>query len=243
MTYLSRAISEEAAEELAWKAIRLLDMAADSDSADIAYGARYLLSALYAFVGMSAKSEEALSTIPKNPINPEDMLVPLYIQQSRFDDALKLLQTNMLRRLQHICRALSSYSVICDREGRTDMEKALLHQSERLAEMFSLDPGARINCYLDLAEYYARQESGSQVIFYMHKLEDCLLVLSQKDASGYYKDNPLFTHVESAQPLVSLPYFRSLLIQSFEYGAVYGFLRSDPDFQHLVERLSTIWSD
>ncbi|MDR0469709.1 MAG: helix-turn-helix domain-containing protein [Peptococcaceae bacterium] len=243
LTYLNLAISEAAAEDLSWKAIRLLEMASESDNNEIAYSAYYLLSALYAFVGHSSKSEEALSKIPKNPINPEDMLVPLYIQQNRFDDALKLLQTNMLSRLQYVCRALGSYSLICGKVGKPEMEKALLHQGERLAEMFSLDPGTRITCYLELAGYYARQASGSQVMFYMHKLEDCLLELSQKEAREYYRENPLFTHVEVMEPIMSLPYFRSILIKCFEYGEEYGFLRQDQDFLNLVERLSTIWSD
>lgn len=243
LTYLSQAITEEAAEDLAWKAIRLLEMASESDNTDISYGAFFLLSSLYAFVGHTARSEEVLSKIPQNPINPEDMLVPLYIQQSRHDEALKLLQTNMLSRLQHVCRALGSYSVICGKEGRTEMEKALLHQGERLAEMFSLDPGTRITCYLELADYYARQTSGSQVIYYMNKLEDCLLELSQKEAREYYRDNPLFTHVEIIEPLMSLQYYRSLLIKYFEYGQAYGFLRDNQEFLNLVERLSTIWSD
>ena len=243
LTYLSRAIGEEAAEDLAWKAIRLLEMAAESEIDEIAYSADYLLSALYAFVGLSSKSEEALSKIPKNPINPEDMLVPLYIQQGRFEDALMLLQTNMLSRLKHVCRALGSYSIICGKEGRREMEKALLHQGERLAEMFSLDPGTRITCYLELAEYYARQESGTQVMFYMNKLEDCLLELSQRGANEYYLDNPLFTHVAVMEPSMSLHYFRGMLIKSFEYGEEYAFLRQNEDFLNLVERLSTIWSD
>lgn len=240
---LSRAINEEAAEDLAWKAIRLLDMASESEDDEIAYSSYYLLSALYAFIGLNSKSEETLSKIPKNPINPEDMLVPLYIQQNRYEDALKLLQTNMLSRLQYVCRALGSYGMICGKEGRVEMEKALLHQGERLAEMFSLDPGTRITCYLELAEYYARQASGSQVLFYMNKLEDCLLEMSQKDFGEHYRENPLFAYVEVMQPNVSLQYYRSLLIKSFEYGEEYAFLRQNVDFLNLVERLSTIWSE
>lgn len=243
MTYLSRAISEEAAEVLAWKAIRLMEMASESDNHEITYSAFFLLGSLYAFVGQTAKSEEILSKIPKNPINPEDMLVPLYIQQKRFEEALKLIQTNMLRRLQDICRALGSYSRICNEEGRSDMENALLHQAERLAEMFSLDPGTRISCYMELAAFYARQMSGGQVMFYMHKLEDCLLALSQKGAAAYYTDNPLFSYVESVQTPVSLKYFRSLLIQNFEYGDEYSFLRKNQEFLSLLERLGTIWSE
>jgi transcriptional regulator with XRE-family HTH domain len=243
-TYLSRAVNEEEAGDLAWKAIRLLEMASESDNNDIAYSAFYFLSALYLFVGQTVKSEEVLSRIPKNPINPEDMLVPLYVQQSRYDEALKLLQTNMLRRLQHVCLALGSYSMICGKEGRVDMEKALLHQGERLAEMFSLDPGMRITSYLELAGFYARQESGVQVMFYMHKLEDCLLEMSQKDVGEYYRENPLFTHVEAMlKTPTSLPYYRSLLIKCFAYGEEYEFLRQDQEFLNLVERLSTIWSD
>ena len=243
ITNLGRAIGEEAAEDLAWKAIRLLEMAAESETADVAYSACFLLGSLYAFVGHAARSEEVLSRIPKNPINPEDMLVPLYIQQHRFDEALQLLQTNMLDRLQHVCSALMRYSVICGKEGRTDMEKALLHQGERLAEMFSLHPSTRISCYMELAAFYARQESGDQVIFYMHKLEDCLLTLSQKEAAAYYRENPLFDRVEAMEPTMSLRYFRGLLIQAFAYGPIYDFLRENLEFTSLVERLSTIWSD
>ena len=243
VTYLSRAINEETAEDLAWRAIRLLEMASESKTDDIKYSAFFLLSPLYAFVGQSAKSEEALSGIPKSPINPEDMLVPLYIQQGRYEEALKLLQTNMLSRLQHVCGALASFSTLCRKDGRFDMEKALLHQSERLAEMFSLDPGTRISCYLELVSYYARQASDSQVLFYMNKLEDCLLTLSQKDVSAFYRDNPLFSYVELAQPPASLQYYRSLLIKSFEYGEEYAFLRQNQEFLNLVERLGTIWSD
>ena len=240
--FLSLAISEEAAEELAWKAIHLLEMASESKNGDIAYASYYLLSALYAFVGQSARSEEALANIPKNPINPEDLLVPLYMQQSRFEEALQLLQTNMLSRIQHVCRALVSYSAICGKEGKQDMEEALLHQGEHLAEMFSLHPGDRIASYLELAAFYARLSNGVRVMHYMRKLEDCLLDLSQRDAKAYYKENPLFNHVESMESPMPLPYYRSLLIKYFEYGEEYNFLRQDQEFLHLVERLSTIWS-
>ncbi|MEL7622765.1 MAG: helix-turn-helix transcriptional regulator [Clostridiales bacterium] len=243
LTYLSRAMDEAAAEELAWKAIHLLEMASESKNDEISYSAYYLLSALYAFVGQAEKSEAVLSRIPKNPINPEDMLVPLYIRQGRFEEAKKLLQTNMLSRLQHVSRALGSYSMICGKEGRQDLAKALLHQAERVAEMFSLDAGARINCYLELAEFYAGEEKGPQVMFYMNKLGDCLLELSRKDPKEYYRENPLFTHVEILQPVQSLPYFRSLLIKIFEYGEEFDFLRQNPEFLALVERLSTIWSE
>jgi DNA-binding XRE family transcriptional regulator len=242
LTYLSQAIDEAAAEKLAWKAIHLLEMASESKNDDIAYGADFLLSALYAFVGEAAKSEEILSKIPKNPINPEDMLVPLYIQQGRFEEAKKLLQTNMLSRLCQVSRALGSYSRICVKEDRNDLAEAVLRQAERTSEMFALDAATRINCYLELAEFYARQTKGPQVLLYMNKLGDCLLELSRKDPKDYYRENPLFTHVELLQPIQSLPYFRSLLIKLFEYGEEFDFLRQEPEFLALVERLSTIWS-
>ncbi|MDR1192672.1 MAG: helix-turn-helix domain-containing protein [Peptococcaceae bacterium] len=234
-------------EELAYKAIRLLKLAATSDTDHIAYNANYLLSALYSLVGRGDLSEEILAKIPKNPINPEDMLVPLYIRQQRYDEAKKLLQTNMLKRLRHVGGALVSYAAICGGEGGDEgggeLEEALLRLNEGLLDMFRLDPGSRVAGLLELACCCARRRQAGQVLRYMEKLAECLQEMSQADGGEYYLTNPLFSHVEPAAAASrSLDYYRRLLLKSLEQGEEFDFLRQERAFAQALERLRAIWS-
>jgi len=242
MTYISKADDEEAVEELAIKAIRLLQMSNQSDDIEIRQSSNYLLGTLYTLINDAQKAEEALGRIPQKLINSEDMLVPLYIKQKRFSEAKKILQTNMYSRLVHIGVALSSFAQIATAEGEPEFGEELLQLQRQLIQLFKLGPVNELNNNLELTQFYARKLDANMTLYYAGEIIKNLQDLNDLFLPDIFKDHPLFSHVRLKEPVQSVRYFKETLSNLFENSSDFDFLRNEPQFQRILEQLHTIWS-
>lgn len=243
MTYLNKAPGEQGVEELARKAIRLLELSAESEDIEICHSSNYLLGTLYAIINDPEKAEASLARIPQKLVNPEDMLVPLYVRQRRFEEAKKLLQTNMYSRIHHINQALSSFSQISLAEGDPDFAEALLLMQRQLVDLFKLGPANLLSNNLELTQYYAKQRDRQKTLQNIEAIIGSLQDLSRKNIAGMLQGNRLFDHVELQEPIQSTDYFKQSLVQIFEMSQEFDFVREDAHFQALLNQLQTIWSE
>lgn len=242
MTYIGRAKDETALEELAIKAIRLLELSNQSEDIEIRQSSNYLLGTLYTLINDPQKAEEALGRIPQKLINPEDMLVPLYIRQERFSEAKKLLQTNMYSRIQHVGQALSSFSQIKLEEGDPEFSEALLQLQRQLIQLFKLSPANELNNNLELTQFYAKQSDSYKTLYYAGEIIKNLQELSSSHLTDMFKDHPLFSYVELQELTQSASYYKNSLSKLFETSPDFDFLRDEPLFQRFLKQLHTIWS-
>lgn len=229
-------------EELVLKAIRLLELAAQSEEIQISQSANYLLGSLYAFVNESEKAEMALSRIPSKPVNPEDLLVPLYMQQGRFTEAKKILQTNMYSRLMHINQALRSFSHIAVEEGNMGLAEELLTLEAALVKLFDLGSSAYIRNQTELSRYYARCDRKEEALA---SVEAALSALKDLTLTEFVQDrffNPFFAYAEKTGAAQSPDQIKVWLHKALERNREYDFLREDQRFQDILNQLQTIWS-
>ncbi len=242
-SFLNQAKDELQLQDLALKATYLLEQAAQSPDMEICHSANYLLGTLYMLLNETEKAEAALARIPKNLVNPEDMLVPLYIKQQRFDDAKKLLQTNLYGRVQHVISALSTFAYICQKEGDPDLGTRLLQMQREMIDLFDLNAVNLLANNLEMTQFYAMQQDREKTLQYaeaiLSSLQDCSV---SSFTQGLHR-NRLFDHVELMEPMQSTEYFRKNLTALFTMDNLFDFIREESRFQDLIERLQTIWSE
>lgn len=242
VNYFKLAKDGETLEELVLKAIRLLELAAQSEEIQISQSANYLLGSLYAFVNEPEKAEVALSRIPSRPVNPEDLLVPLYMQQGRFTEAKQILQTNMYSRLMHVNQALRSFSHIAMEEGQLNLGEELLALETALVNLFALGSSAFIRNQTELSRYYARcdrkEESLASIEAALSALKDLTITEFVEDSAF----NPLFAFAERTGVTQSPDQIKLWLHKALERNREYDSLREDPRFQDVLNQLQTIWS-
>jgi transcriptional regulator with XRE-family HTH domain len=243
MTYISKAQDEAALQDLAVKAIRLLELSNQSEDLEIRQSSDYLLATLYTLINEPQKAEEALSRIPQKLVNPEDMLVPLYIRQQRYAEAKKLLQTNMYSRIQHVQQALRSFAQIKLEEGDVEFSEALLQLQHQLIQLFKLSPANELSSNLEFIQFYAKQLDADKTIHYAEEIIKNLQDLSKGSWANMLNGHPLFSEVELMEPIQSADYFKHNLCTLFETSSEFDFLRNTVSFQRFLKQLQTIWSE
>ncbi len=242
-TFLHQAKDEVTLQDLALKATYLLEQAAQSPEMEICHSANYLLGTLYMLLNETEKAEQALARIPKNLVNPEDMLVPLYVRQHRYTDAKKLLQTNMYGRVQHVISALSTFAYISQKEDDPEFGARLLQMQRQIIDLFDLNAVNLLANNLEMTQFYALQKDREKTLKYAEAILSSLQDCSRRTFNQSLHSNRLFDHVELMEPMQSAEYFRQNLTALFTLDDLFDFIRDEPRFQALVERFHTIWSD
>ncbi|RDY29185.1 XRE family transcriptional regulator [Romboutsia weinsteinii] len=236
MTYLSKAKTEEGMQDFAKKAIELIEQSALSDDVEISEGSNYVLSSLYSMIGEDDKSEEALLLVPNKVINRDDMLVPLYIKQERYDEAKKILQGNMLMSINRIKLFLDSFSNISVRENKMDYAKELLFTQRNLIKLFNIEDISLGTNSASLSRIYAKEKDLEKALDYYEEYIDAVEKLMDNDKSIY--DNKMFNTLEFPKSMQSKEYMMQIIKMGMELDEVYDFLREDDRYKSIIKRLS-----
>ncbi|MEG0855503.1 MAG: helix-turn-helix transcriptional regulator [Terrisporobacter sp.] len=131
--------NEEEAKVILNKAINLLEESTKSDDKEIEEASKYILSSLYAMNDEYEKAEGILLTLPKVTSDRDDMLVGLYINQKKNEEAIKLLRMLTYKKLSNLIMSLGSYVSFFMQNENVDKAKEVLNLQEKLTKIFGVD--------------------------------------------------------------------------------------------------------
>lgn len=236
MMYLSKAKTEEGIQDLAKKAIELIEQSALSDDIEISEGSNYVLSTLYSMIGEDDKAEEVLLLVPKKDINRDDLLASLYIKQERYEEAKKIIQSNMLMSINRIVMFLHSFSNISVKENDMEYAKELLFTQRKLIELFNIEDISLGTNSSSLSRIYATEKNLYKALDYYEEYIDSMEKLMDNDKSAY--NNKMFNTLEYSKSVQSKEYIMQILKMGIELDTMYDFLRGDDRYKAIIERLS-----
>lgn len=237
MMYLSKAESEDGIIELAHKAIDLLEQSALSKDTEISEGSNYILSSLYSVIGEDKKAEEVLLLVPKKDINRDDMLIPLYIKQERYEEAKKILQRNMLSNINKAIMLLTSFSSICAIENDMDYAKDILFIQRDLIKLFKIEEISLLSNSSLISRMYAKEKNVDKTLDYIEELIDSMNKFIEYKEKGL--DNRMFDTIEFSGTIQSNDYILKTIRRSIELDHEYDFLRDNSRYKALMEKLDS----
>ena len=140
MMSLASASSEEEAQMILNKAIELLEQnQMNSKEQEIMETSKYTLSSLYTMNEEYDKAEEILLSLPKVTADRDDMLVGLYINQGKYNEAKKILRNLTYKRISNIKMSLDSYISLFMKENNISNAKEILNIQGELLRIFNLE--------------------------------------------------------------------------------------------------------
>ena len=99
MMGLSYFKEEESLKEVIQKAILLLEETVKSLDSMIADQSHFIFATLCGMNEQEDKAEEVLLKLPKTELNRDDLLIPIYIRQNRYEEAKEMIQKNLFKNL------------------------------------------------------------------------------------------------------------------------------------------------
>ncbi len=132
MVSIPSAKDEEEAKVMLNKSIELFEESAKSSEIEISEVSKYSLSSLYSMNEDFKKAEEVLLSLPKVTADRDDMLVGLYINQNKKDEAIELLRTLTYKKLSSLKMSLDSYVSLFAKQDDYDKAKEVLKLEDKL---------------------------------------------------------------------------------------------------------------
>jgi transcriptional regulator with XRE-family HTH domain len=232
MTYLSKASDKEDMNRMIKRAIALLEQSALSTEDEISHTSNYLLSTLYSMDGDNLKAEEVLSKIPKSKLNPDDMLVSIYMAQKKYEQARKLIHNNIWEKLSSIILEIARLSTLCQMENSAKYAEELLFLQRQVIKLFEVEPVFLQSNSLHLAEYHIKQQNKEKALEYIEEFAGCIFKLKSRDLSGH----KMFGSMKFAGTHPSEKFINSSVVKLFEQNPEFDFIRDDERFQEILKR-------
>lgn len=233
MSYLGRAADDKEIKFISDKAITLLEQSVQSGEPEISTASSFVLSSLYSIRGDNGKAEKILSAMPKNMMDPDDMLVTVYIGQGKLEEAKKLLQTGIWKKLWSIIGALSSYSHIHTLETDAESAEEVLLLQRRLIKAFEIEEVILPVNSLALCQFYTKQKDSEKAITYLDEYVSSTLQ-KHRDLS----EHKLFGSIKLSSTYPSDNYLKQMTQKLVEENDEFYFIRSDVRFKAIVEKLA-----
>ncbi len=215
------------------KAIDLFEKAATSSNLKIQEHANYLLASLYGMTEDEKKAEEVLLKLPKTELNRDDLLIPIYIRQERYEEAKKMVQLNMMKALQSITLYLSNFTNIAMKENNLELAEKLLAIQPQLVTLFELEKELGYGYALEAANFYARLKNKEKALINLELLVNKLSTTRNRQKSEFFDLLDLHEGLASSQ----LP---ALLLRTLEIDPTYDFLKNEEQFKQLVHRVEQL---
>ena len=215
------------------KAIELFEKAAISPDIKVQEHANYLLASLYGMTEDEEKAEEVLLKLPKTELNRDDLLIPIYIRQERYEEAKKMLQMNMMKAIQSITLYLSNFTNLSMKENDIKLAEKLVLTHSKLVNLFELEAELGVSSYLEVANFYAKLKNKEKTLKKLEWLVDKLSTTEEPKISEIFNLLDLHKSVAALQ-------FPALLLRSLETDQTYDFIRTDEQFIKLVNRLEQL---
>ena len=179
------------------------------------------------------KAEEVLLSLPKMTADRDDMLVGLYINQNKKDEAIELLRTLTYKKLSSLKMSLDSYVSLFAQENNYDKAKEILKLEDKLIDIFQVKSIYGISSNLMYGEMYAKEKDAKKTLDHIEKLLECY------EMDFTFDNHLLFNKLELSSGVHSKTYLlvslRKLLL-----GDKYDFLREDKRFNDILSKLNKI---
>lgn len=224
---------ESAIMEIIKKAIVLFEEAATSSDIKVQEQAHFLLASLYGMTEDETKAEEVLLKIPKSELNRDDLLIPIYVRQKRYEEAKKMIQINMMRALQSITLYLSNYENLAIKEENLELAEKLLLIQPEIVRVFDLEGELGFGYALEATNFYARLQNKEKTLLYFELLVNKLSTADKIGKSEFFDTLDLHESAAASQ----LP---TLLLRSLEMDKNFDFIKEDDKFKDLVYRLEQL---
>ena len=164
MTSIPSAKDEDEAKVMLNKSIELFEECAKSSEVEISEVSKYSLSSLYSMNEDFKKAEEVLLSLPKMTADRDDMLVGLYINQNKKDEAIELLRTLTYKKLSSLKMSLDSYVSLFAQENNYDKAKEILKLEDKLIDIFQVKSIYGISSNLMYGEMYAKEKDAKKTL-------------------------------------------------------------------------------
>lgn len=233
MMSIPSAKDEDEAKVMLNKSIELFEECAKSSEVEISEVSKYSLSSLYSMNEDFKKAEEVLLSLPKMTANRDDMLVGLYINQNKKDEAIELLRTLTYKKLSRLKMSLDSYVSLFAQEKDYNKAKEVLKLEDKLIDIFQVDSVYGVSNNLMYGELYAKEKNIKKTLDHIEKLLECYEMDFTFDNHLLFDKLELFSGVHSKTYL--LVNLKKLLLDD-----KYDFLREDKRFNDILSKLEEI---
>ncbi|MCR1824748.1 MULTISPECIES: helix-turn-helix domain-containing protein [Terrisporobacter] len=233
MMSIPSAKDEDEAKVMLNKSIELFEECAKSSEVEISEVSKYSLSSLYSMNEDFKKAEEVLLSLPKMTANRDDMLVGLYINQNKKDEAIELLRTLTYKKLSSLKMSLDSYVSLFAQEKDYNKAKEVLKLEDKLIDIFQVDSVYGVSNNLMYGELYAKEKNIKKTLDHIEKLLECYEMDFTFDNHLLFDKLELFSGVHSKTYL--LVNLKKLLLDD-----KYDFLREDKRFNDILSKLEEI---
>lgn len=238
--------SEKIAEEMIRESMALNEeVVLKSTDNKLIEGALFQLGAYYPMIGERKKAIEALKKINKPQSNPDSIIASIYIQEGKNDEAIKILQRNLLKAIQEVnllCLSLSSAYTTNDKK---DFDKGKKYHllSLDFIKLFSPEGDGLFNlpfAYFNLAYLYIKFEKNDEAIKNLELMIDSLrknpLNIDYKIASIWALDT-----VETMENNTQVNLYDNFKIMLND--VTFDKVRERDEFKRIINELEEISSD
>lgn len=225
---------EESMVALSKKSIKLLEEASQSSDSKTVEQAHFILASLYGMNGEEDKAEEVLLQLPKIELNPDDLLIPTYVRQEKYEEAKKLLQGNLFKCIQSISLYLANFQNIAMKEGNKELAERLLLMNEAMIEVFEVASVFGLGHQLGAMNFYASFKNEEKTLDYLTQLVNALTTYQPNS-----KKLELFEFV-SYHENHSLTHLVQLVLQSLAVDPSYEFIKENEQFKQIIGELEAL---
>ncbi len=233
MMSLASASSEEEAQMILNKAIELLEQSMNSKEQEIMETSKYTLSSLYTMNEEYDKAEEILLSLPKVTADRDDMLVGLYINQGKYNEAKKILRNLTYKRISNIKMSLDSYISLFMKENNISNAKEILNIQGELLRIFNLEDIYAIGTSLMSVEVYSKEKNIEKTLEHIEKIIDS--VNHEHNLEGHL----LFDGIELFEGVHSKSYVVANLKRVISEDR-YDFIKNDKRYKNIIMKLESL---
>ena len=236
MMYFAKAETEEEISKIIKKAINLLEGYNECSDKEMIEATKYSLSSLYSMSNEEQKAEEILLEIPKQNLNRDEILIPLYIKQERYEEAIKILQNNLIKNIQSSILLLANYSNIAGRKDDINYSIELINKQRQLVKLFGLESLYIQSSSMVLSSIYAKQKDKEKTIKYIEEYVEYMK--SSEKLEEILSNNKLFDTLNLRPSGQSKEYALELVIKAIDIDKEYDFIKEDKRYKKIVEDIN-----
>ena len=183
---------------------------------------KYTLSSLYTMNEEYDKAEEILLSLPKVTADRDDMLVGLYINQGKYDEAKKILRNLTYKRISNIKMSLDSYVSLSMKDNNISNAKEILNIQSELLRIFNLEDIYAIGTSLMSSEVYSKEKNIEKTLEHI-------------DLEGHL----LFDGIELFEGVHSKSYVVANLKRVISEDR-YDFIKNDKRYKDIILKLESM---
>lgn len=221
--------SEDEAEIILNRAIELLEISSKSEELEISETSKYILSSLYTMKNEFDKAEEVILSLPKVNMDRDDMLIGLYINQDRVEDAKEILKNLTYKRVNSVLTCLNYYTTIYLKE---DISKAkeILDIQDKVIKVFGLDDICGMGNNMTASHIHAKDQN-------VEKTLEAIENIIESAGGDYSLDNHiLFDGVKLFEGVHSKEYI-VLNLKKLLDESIYDFIRNEDKYKEILSKI------